>query len=226
MAGVLTISATLAGANYADNLEGGGTGADIGTTVTGQYTPLSDQSTNSGQLDMFFSHDGAVDPITDVKLYLGQYGLITGFTYGGANSAAADYAKVLNMGDASTGATANNQDGLNGGLWTDMDWQVSQTVQFNPARPQVKIFGSSGGAAAGQGRSISTAFTMHADAMSRNNGGLENDASAPQAGKIGKSGDTVLGDRAHPRFRLYARANETFSGLLQWELLTGFAFTA
>lgn len=109
-----------------------------------------------------------------------------------------------------------------------MDWQVSQPSQFAPARigTNVRIFGDNGGAATGEGRSLATAFLIHADAMSRNNGGTEVDAGTPVAGKVGKTGDTTLGDRAHLKTRFYLRTDETQGGVLQWELVWSYSFTA
>ncbi len=224
----LTVSETMGGSAFADALSGGGTGIDMGNAVTGAFTPVSNQTTNAGHKDVFVTHDAVVDPVTDFKTHLGQYGVITGAAYGGATTAAADFTKVLNMGDQSTGAVANNGDGLSSGLHIDMDWQVAQSQQFNPSRigAQVQIYGDNGGAATGQGRTVGTAYTMHVDAMSRNNAGSEVDASAPVAGKIGKAGDAVLGDQAHPRLRFYVRSNEAQAGIMQWEWISTYAFTS
>jgi hypothetical protein len=228
MAVTLTISETLTGSGLADALSGGGTGLDLGQVINGQFTPITDQPTNDGSQEIYLSHSAVVDPITEVKTYVQQYGVGTGFTYGGANSAAADITKLLNMGNASASANANNADGLANGLHIDMDWQVTMANQFNPSRigTNVRIFGDNGGAATGEGRNLATAFSMHVDAMSRNNGGTEVDASAPQTGKIGKTGDTSLGDRAHFKKRFFLRTDETDGGILQWEFVVSFSYTA
>lgn len=228
MAVLLTVSETLTGAAFADSLSGGGTGIDLGSVISGSFAPVVNQVTNDGKQDIYIRHDATVDPITAVKTFVQTYGVGTGFTYGGANSAAADYTKILNMGNASATAFANNSDGLGNGLHLDMDWQVSQASQFAPARigTNVRIYGDNGGAASGEGRNLATAFDMHVDAMSRNNGGVEVDAGTPVTGKIGKTGDTVLGDRAHPRMRFLLRTDETDGGILQVEWVIAYSFTA
>jgi hypothetical protein len=227
---LLTVSETIAGSAFSDALEGGGTGIDLGSVINGQYAPVTDQTNNLGHQDVFIRHDAAVDPITDVKTFLQQYGVGTGFTYGGANSAAADFTKVLNMGNADTmgAGVANNSDGLGNGLHIDMDWDVSTANQFLGSRVGtfVQIYGDNGGAASGDGRNLATAFTMKADAMSRNNGGTEVAPSGAVDGQIGKTGDTTLGDRAHPRLRFYLRTDETDGGILQWEWVIAYSFTA
>lgn len=228
MSVLLTVSETLSGTAFADSLAGGGTGIDLGNVINGQYAPLVDQPTNNGHQDVFIRHNATVDPITDVKTFVQNYGIGTGFTYGGANSAAADYTKILTMGNADTSTVANNSDGFANGLHIDMDWQVSQSNQFTAARigtGQHRIYGDNGGAS-GDGRNLATGFTMNADAMSRNNAGTEVDATTPVAGKIGKTGDTVLGDRAHPRLRFFLRSDETDGGILQWEWVISYSFTA
>ena len=228
MAVTLTISETLTGSGLADALSGGGTGLDLGQVINGQFSPITDQPTNDGAQEIYLSHNAVVDPITEVKTYVQQYGVGTGFTYGGANSAAADITKLLNMGNTSSSANANNADGLANGLHIDMDWQVTTANQFNPSRigTQVAIFGDNGGAATGDGRNLATAFSMHVDAMSRNNGGTEVDATTPVTGKIGKTGDAVLGDRAHFKKRFFLATAETDGGILQWEFVTSFSYTA
>lgn len=228
MAVLLTVSETITGAAFADSLSGGGTGIDFGNVINGQYAPIIDQPTNNGHLDVFIRHDATVDPITGLKSFVQQYGVGTGFTYGGANSAAADQTKVLNMGNASASVNANNADGLANGLHIEMDWQVSQANQFNQARigTQHRIYGDNGGAASGEARNLATAFDMHVDAMVYNNAGVEVDATTPQTGKVGKTGDTVLGDRAHPRFRFFLRTDETDGGILQNEIVLAYSFTA
>lgn len=228
MAVLLTVSETIAGAAFADTLDGGGSGIDLGSVINGQFTPINDQPTNDGHQDVYIRHNAVVDPITSVKTFVQQFGVGTGFTYGGATSAASDIAKLLNMGNVSATVNANNADGLGDGLHIDMDWQVSMASQFAPARigTQVRIYGDNGGAATGDGRSLATAFNMHVDAMSRNNAGVEVDAVTPVTGSIGKSGDTVLGDRAHPRLRFFFRTDEVDGGVLQWEWVIAFSYTA
>lgn len=228
MAVNLTISETLTGGGLADSLAGGGTGCDLGNVIVGQYAPISSQPSNTGAQEIYVSHDAVVDEITQVRLFIQQFGVGTGFTYGGATSAAADIAKVLNMGNGSNSAVANNSDGLANGLHIDMDWQVSTVNQFNPSRigTQVRIFGDNGGAATGEGRNEATAFTLYADAMSRNNGGVEVDATTPISGVIGKAADAVLGDRGHFKTRFYLADSESDGGILQWETVVAYSYTA
>jgi hypothetical protein len=229
MAVLITISETLTGGGLADGLAGGGTGLDLGNVINGQYAPITLQSANTGAQDLFYSHDSTIDPTTQVRTYVQQFGTGTGFSYGGANSAAADITKLLNMGNTSASSVANNNDGLANGLHIDMDWQVSTVNQFNPSRigtGQVRIYGDNGGAASGDGRNEATAFTMNADAMSRNNAGTEVDASAPVAGSIGKTGSATLGDRAHIKMRFFLATAETDGGILQWENVVAYSYTA
>jgi hypothetical protein len=229
MAVLLTISETLTGSGLADALAGGGTGLDLGNVINSQYAPITSQPANTGAQEVYISHDAVVDNISQVRTYVAQFGSGTGFSYGGANSAAADIAKLLNMGDGSSSSVANNGDGLANGLHIDMDWQVSTVNQFNPSRigtGQVRIYGDNGGAASGDGRNEATAFTLNADAMSRNNAGTEVDATTPVAGSIGKAGDAVLGDRGHLKMRFFLADAETDGGILQWEWVTAYAYTA
>ncbi len=229
MAVLLTVSETLGGSAFNDDLEGpDGVGIDLGSCINGQYAPIISQVANTGHKNVFVRHDATIDPITDVKTFLQQFGVGTGFTYGGADSAANDLTTILNMGDASASVNPNNADGLGGGLHIDMDWQVSTANQFAPARlaAQHRIYGDNGGAAAGEGRNLASAITMHADAMVYNNTGVEVDATTPVAGSIGKSGDTVLGDVSHPRLRFMLRSDEVDGGILQWEWVIAYSYTA
>lgn len=229
MAVTLTVSETINGSNFADSLAGGGTGIDFGSVINGQYTPIVDQPTNDGHKDVFIRHDATIDPITDVKTYVQQFGVGTGFTYGGANSAAADYTKLLTLGDTDNmgAGVANNSDGLGNGLHIDMDYDVSLANQFLGSRVGglKEIYGDGGGAT-GNGRNLATAYVLKADAMSVENTGAEDPPSAAVDGKIGISGDTTLGDRGHPRLRFYLRDDETDGGILQFEWVIAFSFTA
>lgn len=234
---LLTIANTWNGANFADALEGGGSGIDIGAVINGQYAPITSQVANTGAKEVFVRHDAVVDPVTDVKTYLQQFGVGTGFTYGGANSAAADFTKILNLGnaDAMGAVVANNSDGLGGGLHIDMDWDVSVANQFLGSRVGtfVRIYGDNGGAASGDGRNLATAFDMKADAMSNaQNTGTEIAPTGAIDGTIGRNysvnaGEAALyGDRAHYKMRMYLRQDEVDGGVLQWEHVTAYSFTA
>jgi len=234
---LLTVSETWNGANFADALDGGGTGIDMGAVINGQYAPIISQPGNTGHKDVFISHDATIDPITDVKTYVQQFGVGTGFTYGGANSAAADFTKLLNMGDADTmgPAVANNSDGQGNGLHIDMDWNVTTANQYLGSRVGtfVEIYGDNGGAASGDGKDLASAFTMKLDAMSNTQGtGTEIAPSSAVDGTIGRdfgvnpAEAALYGDRAHPRLRFYLRTDEVDGGILQWEFVIAYSFTA
>ena len=228
MSVLLTVSESLTGAAYSDALAGGGTGIDFGSVINGQYAPLINQSLNTGSQALYIRHNAVTDPITDLKFFLQNFGVGTGFTYGGQVSAAADRTRILNMGDASASVNANNADGLAGGLHIEMDWQVNTTNQFNLARigAQHKIFGDTGGAAAGIGRDMGSAIQAHVDAMSWNNTTVETDAGTPVTGSVGKTGNSTLGDRFHALMRVFLRSDEVDGGILQTELVAAYSYTA
>lgn len=223
MAVTLTVSETITGGNVSDSLAGGSTGLDLGQSTNGQYTPLTLQSANTGRQDIFISHDAVTDPITDVKFYIGVYSGV----YGGANSAAADFTTMSNYGAADTGATANNLDGNSRGLHIDMSWDVVDASQFaytREATGQKRIFGKDYSGL--DGLSLADAFTMHVDAASYWNGTTEVDATTPVAGQIGKSDDTVLGNRGHIRSRFYLNSAATEGGIIQWDTIIAYAYTS
>lgn len=234
MSVLLTVSKTMYGSGVADTLAGGGgtnTGLDLGSVVNGQYTPISNQSTNAGAQDLYIYHNAVVDPITSVGTYVQQYGTGTSYAYGGADTAAHDLTTILNYGNNDTSTVANNGDGLSGGLHIDMDWQVSQTNQFGFSRrgTQHRYYGNAGGVS-GDGSSLSTAITMYVDALSYSSthaaGGTETDATTPVAGKIGKNGDTVLGEQAHIKMRFYLPTSAVNGGIVQWEWVIAYSYTA
>jgi hypothetical protein len=234
---LLTVSETWNGSDYADALEGGGTGVDLLQCVSSQYSPISSQVANTGAKTVFLRHNALIDPITAVKTYIQEFGVGTGFTYGGANSAAADYTKVLNMGNADgmTGAEGNNITGLGNGLHVEMQWDVSTANQFLGSRTgtQKFIYGDNGGAASGDARNLASAFSIAAIAMSNaQNTGTEIAPSSPVAGSIGRdytvdaAEAALLGDRAHLRYRFYLRSDEVDGGVLQFEVVFAYSFTA
>lgn len=221
---LLIVSESVTGAEVSDSLAGGSTGLDLGQVVNGAYTPITLQSANTGAQDVYIRHDAVTDPITNVKFYVAQY---TG-TYGGANTAAADITTLLALGLANTGADKNNVDGLSRGLHIDMDWQVSTANQFDPTREaggQKRIFGKDAGGGI-NGSTLALGFTMNADAASYWNGSSEVDAITPVAGKIGKSTDTVLGNRGHIKARFYLHSGAVDGGILQWSTVISYSFTA
>lgn len=223
MAVSLTISETLSGAALSDALAGGGTGLDLGSCANNSYAPVVLKSGNTGRQDLYIRHNATIDPITDVKFYLGVYGGITGYTYGGARTAAGDYTDIKALGNAS-GSSKNNGDGLSGGIWIDQRWNVTDANQFDIATypTKVKIFGDNGT----DGIDLASAFGLITDAMVYDNASVETAATVPVAGKIGKSGDTVLGDQAHVRLRVYLPSAHAEGGIYQVELVTAYSYTA
>jgi hypothetical protein len=223
MAVLLTISETLSGAAVSDALAAGGTGIDLGSCVNSQFAPIIDKSANTGAQDVYIRHDAVDDPITDVKLFLQQYGVGTGFTYGGADSAANDFTSLVNLGNAS-GSSKNNADGLSGGIWVDMDWDASTVNQFDQANfpALVKIFGDGGT----DGVDLASAFEVNSAAMVYDNASVETAASAPVTGQIGVSGDTALGDHAHLKFRIYLPDAFAQGGIYQSEIVVAYSYTS
>lgn len=216
----LTVSEAFLGGGYADALAGGGSGIDLGSVINGAYTPLVDQPTNDGAQHVFIRHNATIDPIEDVKTFIQQYSQ----TYGGADTPANDLAALVAKGQASSSTDANNDDGLASGLHVEMQWNVSQPNQFDPSRigNQVRIYGDAGT----DGISLSSAFDVIAAAMVRNNTGAEAAPSGAVLGKIGKSGDTVLGEAAHLRLRFFLEQAASTGGILQWDYVIAYSFTA
>lgn len=223
MAVTLVVSKTVTGAEVSDSLAGGSTGLDLGQVTNGSYTPLTSQAANTGAQDLFLSHNATVDPITSVKFYVAQFS----GTYGGANTAAADFTTLTGYGAANTGADTNNTDGLSRGLHMDMSFNVSTVNQFSPTREstgQKRVFGK--GYTGLDGVALATAFNLHTDANSYWNGTTEVAATTPVTGKIGKSTDTVLGNRGHVKARFYLNSAAVDGGILQFDFVVGFSYTA
>lgn len=223
MAVTLTISRTLAPAQVSDSLEGGGTGWDIGSVANGSYAPLVDQPTNDGAEVFYFSHDAVIDPIFNVKFYIANFTL-TGATYGGAKTPAQDLTDLIDLGNNS-GSSKNNGDGLSGGLWMDMSYTATIAQQFDiGTRPNnVKIFGDNGT----DGIDIASAFDLYTDAMFHTPDNIDKNApTTAEVGKIGKSDDTVLGNRAEIRFRHYLPSAYLDGGFVQWATITRYTYTA
>lgn len=232
---LLTISKTASGAEVSDVLAGTSNfGLDLGQVANGSYTPLvgGTQALNQGRQDIYISHNGVVDPVTDVSFYLAQFS----GSYGGpdAHGAAYDLSDSTNgvfaMGAADSGTTANNTDaggGLSSGLHMDMSWNVAEASQFLPSREasgQKRIFGKT--YTGKDGKLPETSFPLHVDAMSYWNGTTEIDATAPVTGKIGKSSDAALGNRAHVRLRWYLKSTQNEGGIAQVDWVTVYSFTA
>lgn len=223
MSVALIISETLDGSAVADSLQGGGNGVDLGPVSNNSYAPLTSKVGNTGWEDLYIQTDATVDPVTSVKTFVQQYGVGTGFTYGGNASAAADYASLKSLGNAS-GSSKNNSDGLSGGLWIDMDWDAATANKFDQANfpTVVKIYGDN----LTDGTTLVTAFTVKSAAMVYNNTGVETAAGSPVDGSIGKSGDVTLGDAAHVALRIYLPDSHTTGGYMQFEWVTVFSYTA
>lgn len=221
MAVLLTIAKTLNGSQVSDALAGGGSGYDLGQVVNGKYAPIIDQGTNQGHADLFIRHDAVVDPITDCKTFIAQFSQ----TYGGADSAANDIATLIAKGQADVEATSNNIDGLSSGLRIEHAGREIGSLgmsAFLPSRAQVEIYGDNGT----DGIDLASAYDLHVDALSYNNVGVEADASAPVTGQIGISGDSNLGDRAHVGLRMYLESTAPDGGILQWDWVFAYSFTA
>lgn len=222
MAVSLTVSESINGTAVADSLAGGGSGVDMGSCVNSSFCPVTDKSLNQGEKSLYIRHDAVNNPITDVKFFIQQYGVGTGFTYGGAQSAATDYATMQSLGQAS-GSSKNNADGNSGGLWIDMDWDSNDTTRFDQASfPSiVKIHGDGGT----DGIDLASAFGLITNAMVYDAPG-ETAATAPVAGQIGISTDTALGTRAHINLRLYLPSTHPDGGIIQFEWVIAYSFTS
>lgn len=204
-----------------DALAGGGTGIDLGQVINGGYVPIIDQPSNTGWQDIYISHDAAVDPIQDFKTFVAEFSQ----SYGGANSSAADIATIIAKGQADNEATANNSDGFASGFRVDhggKDLVGLGASAFLPSRGQVVIYGDNGT----DGIDLASAFDLHIDALVWNNAGTPVAATTPVTGQIGKSGDTVLGDTAWIGGRFYLEDAALDGGILQWDLVAAYSFTA
>lgn len=104
-----------------------------------------------------------------------------------------------------------------------MDADASTTNQFDQASfpSLVKIYGDNGT----DGIDLASAFQVAADAMVLDSGG-ETLASAPVAGQIGIDNDAVLGDNAKLKLRAYLRSAFPDGGIVQWEYVIAYSFTA
>ena len=200
MAGVLSVSSLFTPTTpYADALLGGGTGIEFGVATNSSYTPLVNKTTNLGKLDAYISHDGTAK-ITELKTFIQVFGTNTGFSYGAGDSAVNDNTTFRSLGNAS-GSSKNNADGNSGGLWREMDFDVSDTNRFDIASRPTLVFIH--GASAG-GQDAASAFILKADGMVYDSGGgTETAGTVPVDGELGASGDTVLGDRYHDQMRIY-----------------------
>lgn len=230
---LLTVAETYDGTQVADALAApspGPTGIDLGAVINGSYAPVITKAANTGHQKLYIRHDATIDPITQVRTFLQQYGTGTGFAYGGAVSAASDYTAVKNLGNGS-GNSKNNNDGLSGGIWIDMDADASVTNQFDQATfpTMVKIYGDN----LTDGIDLASAFTLKGNACvidTDQGAGSDGDGkfnpTAPVDGQIGKNGDTALGDNAKIRMRIYLPTLYSNGGYYQTEWVIAYSFTA
>ncbi len=246
-----TLTLALAGTDYSDALAdgSGGTtnsGMDYGQVVNGKYAPLIDEIANTGRLDIYYSHDATVDPVTDVKFFLDEFSGANGYGGPGSRSPTIDLTTILDEGNTSANVgsppSKNNANGLGAGIWIDQDADVSDTNQFDwstnrgngtPAgNGTVYIYGANGGAATGEGRDLATAFGLMTDAMVHDVASVETLATSPVAGQIGRrkavdaTEGAALGEAAHIRTRVYIRTAFTEGGIFQFDNTIAFSFTA
>jgi hypothetical protein len=225
MAVNLTLSKTLSGSAAADSLAGGGTGVDLGSVVNGEYCPIISKAANTGWQTLYIRHNATIDPITNVKTFIAEFSQ----TYGGADSAAGDFATLVAKGNAS-GNSANNGDGLSAGLRIEHDADLGATLgasAFDATRAQVDIYGDNNT----DGIDLASAFDLHVDALIYDSDphgtpGTPVDASAPVTGQIGKDGDSVLGDHALVKLRYYLEEAAPDGGIVQFDFVIGYSFTA
>lgn len=248
MSVVLTVSETLDGSAVADALATPGpvnTGVDFGSVVNGSYAPVTSQANNTGRKNLFIRHNAVIDPITSVKTFVQQYGTGTGFGYAGADSAANDFNNKIKALGNTSGGSKNNADGLSGGLWIDMNAVLTDVIASTQFDWDTNGYDSVGLSQGGDdtvriygdnlvdGIDLASAFNMHSKAMViDSNQGSGGDATngwvptAPATGIIGKNGDTAYGDNAHTKLRIYVRSDTVDGGIVQWEWVIAFSYTA
>lgn len=225
MAVNLVISKTLAGTAVADTLAGGSSGLDLGSVNNGEYTPITLKSANTGFQRLYIRHNATIDPITNVGTFIAQYS----GTYGGAATAAGDFATLVSKGNASS-SSANNNDGNGAGLRIEHDADLGNTLgasAFDATRAQVKIYGDNNT----DGIDLASAFPLHVDALiydaaTHGTAGTPVDATTPVTGRIGKDGDSVLGDNALIKLRFYLENAAPDGGIIQWDYTVRYSFTA
>jgi len=218
----LTISKTLGGSQISDSLAGGGTGLDLGSVVNGEYCPIILKSANTGFQRLYIRHDATIDPIREVGTYIAEYSQ----DYGGASSAANDFATLVSKGSAS-GNSPNNADGLSSGLRIEQEADLGETLgmsAFDGTRTTVRIYGKNYSGL--DGTSVEKAFVADKAAMVYNNAGVPVLATNPEDGVIGKAGDTVRGDNYFVKMRYYLEAAPPAGGILQADWVIKYAFTA
>jgi hypothetical protein len=208
---------------YADALLGGGTGIEFGVSTNGSFTPLVNKVSNLGVLNAYISHDG-IAKITECKTFIQEFGTNTGFPYGGGDTAPNDYITMRDLGNAS-GSSKNNASGTSGGLWREMDFDVSDTNRFDHAsRPTLVFIHGDNNT---DGIDTAGAFILKADGMVYDSGGGTETAATGGGvdGEIGESGNVVLGDRFHDQMRILLPTSFSVGGTIQFEIAFIYAFT-
>jgi hypothetical protein len=83
------------------------------------------------------------------------------------------------------------------------------------------------------GIDITSAFNVHLKAMvidsDQSLGGDATNGYAPTApatGVVGKNGDTAKGDNAHLKLRFFVRSDAVDGGIVQWEWVFAYSYTA
>lgn len=233
---IATISKTSTGAQLADPLSGGGAGYDIGVVRNGSYSGVTDKATNQGAADWWISHDAVNDPLTNVALFVEPYSQ----TYGGVRTVGEDYTKLQTLAEATDGSK-NNGSGNAGGYAVDMDYDavianqfdyinlgpVADSIVTGPGGGAVRYFRrTDGGSLTDEGSSLLTRIDVLSDAMAYEPGTGAIAPSAPLLGNIGKSDDTVLGNRCRLKTRLYLPEAEIEGGETQWDQTLAFTFTS
>jgi hypothetical protein len=108
-----------------------------------------------------------------------------------------------------------------------MDWNISEASQFDPARigSKVFIFGDGVGSPS-DGIDLTSAFPIIVDSMVYNDTGTPVSATTPVEGKIGKSGDSVLGDNSNTLWRFFLESAALDGGIFQVDVVMAYSFTA
>jgi len=236
MSVLLLIAKTSLGAQVADPLSGGGVGYDIGVTRNGGYSGLISKAANTGHNDFYLSHDAINDPVSNFSLFVEPYTQL----YGGVRSAAVDYAKLQSLAEATDGSK-NNGTGGAGGFAIDMDWDVIAANQFDyinfgPIADSIVTGGGGGvvryfrrtdsGNIVDEGSDLITRINILSQAAFYETGAGPVSATTPLDGFIGKSDDTILGNRMRVKARLFLPQLEIEGGETQWDLTTAFTYTS
>lgn len=127
-------SPTLGGAQYSDSLQGGGTGANFGSSEAG---------TTPSVKSIYVRHDG-VSQISNLAIYLKAYSA----TYGGEYSASADVVKVFEQGLQSAGFQIDmNWSGVPFASFITMTTALGGSIDTAIEIPVTAILHNSGGTA-------------------------------------------------------------------------------